>query len=118
MTGTGPRLDRRSWAALQAERQRLWAEAAPESGAWHAGSTVVSGVLLLGGCGWLLGHWTGWLWPTPVGIVLGMAAALTALWFRYGGGRPPTGDAQATSTDAGAPHDSRTTDQTPMEDAP
>jgi hypothetical protein len=117
MTQSRPHLDRRSRAALAAERQRLWAEAGPESGAWHAGSTVVSGVLLLGGVGWLLGRWTGWVWPTPVGILLGMAAALTTLWFRYGVGRPSTGDPQVTSTAAGAPHDPGTPDQTPMEDA-
>lgn len=122
MTGTGPRLDRRSRAAVQAERQRLWAQAQAEPDTWYAGSTVLSGVLLFGGLGWLLGHWQGWIWPTPVGVVLGMAAAVTSLWFRYGVARQPPPDTRTTSADAlartggGSPHDHRPTDRCPMED--
>jgi ATP synthase protein I len=134
MTNTAPRLDRRGRAAQQAERQRLWAEAEHEPVAWYAGSTLLSGVLVLGGSGWLLERWLGWSWLVPVGVVLGMAAAMTTLWFRYGVARPPEGGLSGTSTDAGprdrasstAPHRTaprstaphRPTDRCPREDAP
>lgn len=124
MTDPRPRLDRRGQLALHAERQRLWAQAQPEAGAWYAGSSLISGALLLGGAGWLLDRWLGWTWLLPVGVVLGMGAGMTSLWFRYGVARPPGGDHRGTSTDAG-PRDRsgrspghRPTDRSPMEDAP
>jgi hypothetical protein len=64
-----------------------------------------------------------------VGVVLGLAAALTSLWFRYGVDRLPEGDPHTTGTGAGqhesasgrqALHhpDRTTTDCRPTEDTP
>ena len=101
MTAARPRHDLRVPSpALVAERQRLWREAGGESVPWAGGSSLFSGVLLLGGLGWLAQHLTGWLWPLPVGIVLGMAAALTSLWFRYGVDRSPEGTSQVNGSAA------------------
>ncbi|SDQ73434.1 Putative F0F1-ATPase subunit Ca2+/Mg2+ transporter [Quadrisphaera sp. DSM 44207] len=70
---------------MRAERERLWsAGGLPEAGAWHVMSLLLTGVLLFGGGGWLLGRWLEQPWPTPVGLVLGTAAAMTSVWFRYG----------------------------------
>ena len=70
---------------MRAERERLWSQGALASaGPWHAGALLPAGVLLYGGAGWLLDRWLGWEWLTPVGVVVGLAAALTSIWFRYG----------------------------------
>ena len=60
----------------------------PESVAWNVVSTLMSGLLGFGVPGFLLDRWLGTdVWFTLVGLVLGMAAALTVVWFRYGTGR-------------------------------
>jgi ATP synthase protein I len=56
----------------------------PESVAWNALSYLLSGLLGFALPAWLLATWTGWDWLVPVGLLAGMAAALTAIWFRYG----------------------------------
>lgn len=56
----------------------------PESVAWNALSYLLSGLLGFALPAWLLATWTGWDWLVPVGLLTGMAAALTAIWFRYG----------------------------------
>jgi hypothetical protein len=104
MTSTRPGLGRRTRAdrdaALQAERARILREA-PGEVPWGAGSVLLAGVLAFGGAGWLVGHWTGWVWPTPVGVLVGTALAVVDLWFRYGVDRSAASTAPVTSTDAG-----------------
>lgn len=60
----------------------------PESAAWNITATMMSGLLGFGVPAYLLARWTGWEWVTGVGLVLGMALALTIVWFRYGTYRP------------------------------
>ena len=61
----------------------------PESVAWNVVSTLMSGLLGFGIPGFLLDRWLGADgWLTLLGLVLGMAAALTVVWFRYGTQRP------------------------------
>lgn len=59
-----------------------------ESAAWNITATMMSGLLGFGVPGWLIARWTGWEWVTGLGLVLGMALALTIVWFRYGSYRP------------------------------
>lgn len=59
----------------------------PESVAWGAASTLISGLIGFGVPGWLLDRWLGTGWLTLVGLLLGMAAGLTVIWFRYGTSR-------------------------------
>lgn len=59
-------------------------EPLPESAAWNITATMMSGLLGFGLPAYLLGRWTGWEWLTAVGLLAGMALALTIVWFRYG----------------------------------
>lgn len=56
----------------------------PEAAAWNITALLMAGVLALGLPGWLLDRWLGTAWLLPVGLVAGMALALTTIWFRYG----------------------------------
>ncbi|HEX8496287.1 MAG TPA: hypothetical protein VF661_03755 [Actinomycetales bacterium] len=60
----------------------------PESAAWNITATMMSGLLGFGLPAFALARWTGWDWLVGVGLVLGMALALTIVWFRYGTYRP------------------------------
>ena len=62
--------------------------ALPESAAWNITAGMLSGVLGFGLPAYLLARWTGWAWLTAVGLLVGMALALTIVWFRYGTYRP------------------------------
>lgn len=55
-----------------------------QSDAWGAFSLLLSGLLVYGGLGWLAAHFTGLHWLLGVGIVLGAAGGLLAVWLRYG----------------------------------
>jgi hypothetical protein len=56
----------------------------PESVAWGAVQTMLSGLLGFGVPGYLLDRWLGTDWIVLPGLLLGMAVALTVVWFRYG----------------------------------
>ena len=55
-----------------------------QSEAWGAFSLLLSGLLVYGGLGWLAAHLTGIQWLLGLGIVLGAAGGLLAVWLRYG----------------------------------
>lgn len=55
---------------------------------WDALATLISAMLLFGLPAWWLSSVTGWIALLPVGLVLGMAAAIALVWFRYGVERP------------------------------
>ncbi len=55
-----------------------------QSDAWNAFGLVVSGVLVWGGVGFLVGAWLDSPLPRLVGLLVGMAAGLYLVWLRYG----------------------------------
>jgi ATP synthase protein I len=55
-----------------------------QADAWGAFGLVISGVLVWGGIGWLLSEWLDNSVFVMVGLLVGMAAALYLVWFRYG----------------------------------
>ncbi len=55
-----------------------------EQDAWGAFGLVVSGVLVWGGAGALVGAWLDSRLPVLLGLLLGMAGGLYLVWFRYG----------------------------------
>ena len=59
-----------------------------EADAWGAFGLVVSGVTVWGGVGFLVGEWLDNPLPRVIGLLVGMAAGLYLVWFRYGA---PTG---------------------------
>ena len=46
-------------------------------------SYLISGVILYGGLGWLVDWWLGTRGFVAVGIVLGAAGGIAAVWLRY-----------------------------------
>jgi F0F1-type ATP synthase assembly protein I len=64
---------------------------------WAATSTLLGGVLVWGGVGWLLDHWWGTHFLTPIGVILGMALGIYAVVMRYG--RAPLPEQQTRQTD-------------------
>lgn len=55
-----------------------------EQDAWGALGLVISGVLVWGLAGGLLGAWLHSEIPVMVGLLMGMSAGLYLVWFRYG----------------------------------
>ncbi len=73
---------------------------------WAATATLLGGLVVWGGIGWLLDHWWGTRFATPIGAVLGMALGVYAVVMRYGRAtpgstaRPTEGDSRAESAHA------------------
>lgn len=55
-----------------------------QADAWGAFGLLVSGVLVWGGVGWLLSVWLDNQIFVMLGLLVGMAASLYLVWFRYG----------------------------------
>lgn len=64
------------------------AVARPPSGGvdqgWAVLSTMISGLVVFGGVGWLLDHWWDTRLMTPTGLVIGMALGIYAVVMRFG----------------------------------
>jgi hypothetical protein len=51
---------------------------------WDALGTMLSAMLVFGLPSWWLSEALDQVWVLPVGLVLGMAAAIATIWVRYG----------------------------------
>lgn len=73
-----------------------------EQDAWAAMGLIMSGVLVWGGIGALLGAWLDSRLPVLVGLLVGAAGGLYLVWFRYGRApqttHTPTGDGRGEGT--------------------
>jgi F0F1-type ATP synthase assembly protein I len=47
-------------------------------------SYLLSGMLVYGGLGWLIAHWTGLFLIFPLGMLFGLALAIGVVIYRYG----------------------------------
>ena len=56
---------------------------------WAVTGTLISGMAVWGGVGWLLDRWLGILFFAPAGILLGTAVAIYLVVARYGAVDPP-----------------------------
>lgn len=83
----------------------------PHDGSFHAGSTMLSGLILFGGLGWLLGRWLDAPWLVPVGILLGAGLSFYVLWLRYGVVRT---EASSQETEQAEPTETGRTDHRPI----
>jgi ATP synthase protein I len=54
-----------------------------ESDGWQILSYMVGGMLLYGGIGWLIGHFTGIGVLFPVGMIAGIALSIALIIFRF-----------------------------------
>jgi ATP synthase protein I len=46
-------------------------------------SSMIAGMVLYGGVGWLVGHWTGISLLFPLGMLLGIVLSLVMIIFRF-----------------------------------
>ncbi len=67
---------------------------------WAVIGTMISGMAVWGGAGWLLDQWLDTRVFAPVGIILGMAVAIYLVVARYGA-LPPSSGASTTGKDQG-----------------
>ena len=60
----------------------------PADGGQNLGWTIfgylISGMLVYGGLGWLIGHWTGHPLIFPLGMLAGLAFSVWLVIYRYG----------------------------------
>jgi ATP synthase protein I len=54
-----------------------------ESDGWRILSYLLGGMILYGGIGWLVGHWTGISVLFPIGMILGVALSVVMIIFRF-----------------------------------
>ncbi|WP_405145222.1 AtpZ/AtpI family protein [Sphaerisporangium sp. NBC_01403] len=52
--------------------------------AWSIPSTLIAGMLVWGGIGWLLDRWTGVGAFFPIGVILGVVLAVYLVYVKYG----------------------------------
>jgi ATP synthase protein I len=50
---------------------------------WRIFGSMISGMALYGGIGWLIGHWTGISILFPLGMFLGLALAVLGIFLRF-----------------------------------
>jgi len=137
MTDSSPRRQAGTSAEQPAPQRRFRISTAiaptpgplPESVAWGAVNTMMSGLIAFGLPGWLLDRWLGTSWFVLVGLLAGMAVALTIVWFRYGTDRsassPPAetpvpqaaGGAGESRTEPGPDRPAPRSDDLPTEDS-
>jgi F0F1-type ATP synthase assembly protein I len=54
------------------------------SAGWSILSYMITGMVLYGGIGWLIGRWTHIAALFPIGMLVGLGLALTMIILRYG----------------------------------
>jgi F0F1-type ATP synthase assembly protein I len=62
---------------------------------------MLSGMAVWGGAGWLLDRWLDMRVFAPVGIILGIAAAIYLVVARYGAAPPPSGGTRTPNAQGG-----------------
>lgn len=85
---------------------------------WDALGMMLSGLLVFALPSWWLGTALDQVWILPVGLVSGMAATVTAVWFRYGVHRPTGGQGHEVPPAAQEPGDRRAAARDSTEDHP
>jgi F0F1-type ATP synthase assembly protein I len=68
---------------------------------WMIIGTMISGMAVWGGAGWLLDQWSDMRVFFPVGIILGMAAAIYLVVARFGAVPPSSGGRRTGTTSGG-----------------
>jgi len=68
---------------------------------WAVIGTMLSGMAVWGGAGWLLDRWLDTKVFAPVGIILGMAVAIYVVVVKYGAAPPPSGGQRTGKTPDG-----------------
>lgn len=61
---------------------------------WGVTGTLMSGMAVWGGVGWLLDQWWDMRVFFPVGVILGVTVAIYVVVIKYGTAPPPSGPRQ------------------------
>jgi ATP synthase protein I len=70
-------------AARPGTEQAQVPRAPRESDGWQILSYMLGGMLLYGGVGWLVSHWTGISIIFPLGMILGIGLSVAMIIFRF-----------------------------------
>ena len=70
---------------------------------WSIIGTMLSGMAVWGGAGWLLDRWLDTKVFVPVGILLGMAVAIFVVVVKFGAVDPPVGERQGNTQNRTTP---------------
>lgn len=54
-----------------------------EGTGWQVMSYLIGGMVLYGGIGWLIGHWTHFSGAFPIGMLVGLGLALALIILRF-----------------------------------
>jgi len=54
-----------------------------ERDGWRVFSYMIGGMVLYGGIGWLIGHWTGISILFPLGMIFGIVLSILMIVFRF-----------------------------------
>ena len=65
------------------ERQPAEPQPSDPNDGWRVFGSMISGMALYGGIGWLVGHWTGASILFPLGMFLGLALAVLGIFLRF-----------------------------------
>ncbi|MGY1754222.1 AtpZ/AtpI family protein [Blastococcus sp. SYSU D01042] len=65
---------------------------------WGVTGTLLSGMAVWGGVGWLLDRWLDVLLFTPIGIILGVSVAIYVVVIKYGAPDPAPGSRSSHTT--------------------
>lgn len=64
---------------------------------WAVTGTLISGMAVWGGVGWLLDRWLGTVFLLPVGVVLGVTVAIYVVVKKFGALDPVPGQRTGTT---------------------
>lgn len=68
---------------------------------WAVTSTMMSGMFLFGGAGWLLDLWWGTRFVVAIGVIVGLALGVYAIVMRYGRDPAASGQQPTVEVDGG-----------------
>jgi len=68
---------------------------------WGITGTMLSGIIVWGGAGWLLDRWLETRFFILIGTILGLTVAIYLVVVKYGAVDPPPGSRQPSSTTRG-----------------
>jgi ATP synthase protein I len=55
-----------------------------QNAGWSIFSYLISGMVVYGGLGWLIGHWTHIAAAFPIGALVGLGVGVFAVIYKYG----------------------------------
>jgi ATP synthase protein I len=83
MTTRSQRREDQSDQRTQPDQTSAQERPAREADGWQILSYMLGGMILYGGVGWLVSHWTGIAILFPLGMILGIGLSIAMIIFRF-----------------------------------